>query len=117
MLERYERSRSERENGMILVYTTCPDTKEAMRLGARLLNEKLASAINFWPLQIMVRSGAGVENRLGAGVLIKTMEPRFADIESVIEESSSDEHPYAGAIDIRRFNRPYREWMTTVVRE
>ncbi|MEK7555048.1 MAG: divalent cation tolerance protein CutA [Patescibacteria group bacterium] len=101
---------------MVLIYTTCKDTKDAVRLGNEIMNRHLASAVNLWPIQMIMRVGTEVKNELGAGMLIKTMEPKIAEIEELIE-SQVGIMPYIGAIDIRRFNRAYREWMATVIKE
>ncbi len=80
------------------------------------MDARLAAGVDLWPIQTITRIGDAVESELGAGMLIKTMEPRIADIEALIE-SRTQGMPYIGAIDIRRFNRAYREWIATVVKE
>ena len=102
---------------MVLIYTTCPNTAEAVKLGGELLSGRLAAAVNLWPMQTMMRADGGVKSELEAGMFIKTTEPRITEIETIIEKHRTDKVPYIGAIDIRRFNRPYREWMITVVKE
>ena len=103
---------------MVLIYTTCKDTGSAVKMGMEILNERLASAVNLWPIQAITRvDGGEIKSELGAGMFIKTMEPRIADIEALIVKFQGTTRPYVGAIDIRRFNRSYREWMASVVKE
>lgn len=91
---------------------------EAVKMGTEILNERLASAVNLWPIQTIRRASDGaVVSELSAGMFIKTMEPKIADIETLITRFHKESLPYIGAIDIRRFNRSYREWMTSVVKE
>jgi periplasmic divalent cation tolerance protein len=104
---------------MVLIYTTCRDTKEAVKLGTMILKERLASCVNLWPIQSIYHGEEEGElrNELEAGLFIKTMEPKISEIEDFISKNHSYSVPYIGAIDIRRFNRPYREWMTTVIKQ
>ena len=101
---------------MILVYTTCKDVEEATRLGQLLVTKKLAACVNIWCIQTMYTNDDGkLANRLEAGLLIKTLEPRLAKIEEVVSENHSYSTPFIGAWDVRRLNRSYREWMRTVM--
>jgi len=104
---------------MVLIYTTCRDTKEAAKLGTMILKEKLASCVNLWPIQTIYHgeTPGELKNELEAVLMIKTMETRITDIEELISKNHSYAVPYIGAIDIRRFNRDYREWMTTVIKQ
>ncbi|MBI4034102.1 MAG: divalent-cation tolerance protein CutA [Candidatus Brennerbacteria bacterium] len=104
---------------MVIIYTTCRDTKEAAKLGTLILKERLASCVNLWPIQSIYHGDkeGELKNELEAALFIKTMEPKIAEIEEFISKNHSYSVPYIGAIDIRRFNRPYREWMTTVVKQ
>jgi periplasmic divalent cation tolerance protein len=101
---------------MVLIYTTCKDTAEAVKLGKLLLDGKLASCVNIWPIQTMYYWKGELKNHLEAGVFVKTLEHHIAEVEGLIERNHSYATPYIGAIEVRRFNRPYREWMTEVVK-
>ena len=101
---------------MILVYTTCKDVEEATRLGQLIIEKKLGSCVNIWRIQSMYMGDNGeLTNQLEAAVLIKTLEPKLPDIEEVVSENHSYATPFIGAWDVRRLNRPYREWMRTVM--
>ncbi len=88
-------------------------------MGTMILKERLASCINLWPMQSIYHgeSKGELKNELEATLIIKTMEPRIAEIEEFISKNHSYSVPYVGAIDIRRFNRPYRKWMTKVIKQ
>ena len=101
---------------MVLIYTTCKDTAEATKIGKILLDAKLASCVNIWPIQSMSYWEGKLVNQLEAGMFVKTLEHHIAEIEDLIGQYHSYAVPYVGAIQVRRFNRPYREWMTTVVK-
>ena len=102
---------------MVIIYSTFKNTEEAVKVGKILLDKKLASCVNIWPIQSMYYWEGKFENHLEAGMYVKTLEHHLAEIESLIEQNHSYAVPFIGAIDVRRFNRPYREWMTTVVKQ
>ena len=101
---------------MVLIYTTCKDTAEATKIGKVLLDAKLASCVNIWPIQSMSYWEGKLTNQLEAGVFIKTLEHHISEVEELIAQHHSYSVPYVGAIEVRRFNRPYREWMSSVVK-
>lgn len=88
-----------------------------MKIGKLILDNKLASCVNIWPVQSMYYWEGKFENHLEAAMLVKTLEPRLAEIEELIEKNHSYAIPYIGAIEMRRFNRAYREWMASVVKQ
>ncbi len=102
---------------MVIIYTTCKSTEEAVKIGKKILDEKLASCVNIWPIQSMYYWEGTLENHVEAGMFIKTLEHHLAEIETLIEKNHSYATPYIGAIEVRRFNRAYREWMTTVIKQ
>ncbi|MCR4328595.1 MAG: divalent-cation tolerance protein CutA [Patescibacteria group bacterium] len=101
---------------MVLIYTTCKNTEEAVKIGKIILDKKLASCVNIWPLQSMYYWQGRLENHLETGMLVKTLEHHLSEIESLIEANHSYATPYIGAIEVRRFNRAYREWMSSVIK-
>jgi periplasmic divalent cation tolerance protein len=102
---------------MVLIYTTCKNTEEAVQIGSELIKQKLAAAVNLWPIQNLKQVDGGVKSELHAALLIHTTEPRMQEIEDVITKHRHYTTPYVGAIDIRRFNRPYRQWMFSVIKQ
>ena len=102
---------------MVIIYTTFKDKEEAIKIGKLILDKKLASCVNLWPIQSMYYWKDEFQNHLEVGMYIKTLEHHIAEIEAIIEGNHSYATPFIGAMDIRRLNRPYREWMTAVVKQ
>ncbi len=102
---------------MVLVYTTCKNTEEAVKLGKFILDRKLASCVNLWPIQSMYYEKDVLQNHLETAMFIKTLESHLAEIEELIEQNHSYAIPFIGAIEVRRFNRKYREWMGTAIKQ
>ncbi len=102
---------------MVIIYSTFKDTTEATRIGKLILDKKLASCVNIWPIQSMYYWEGKFENHVEAGMYIKTLEHHLAEIEVLVEKNHSYATPFIGAIEVHRFNRPYREWMATVIKQ
>ncbi|PIR87608.1 MAG: hypothetical protein COU10_03755 [Candidatus Harrisonbacteria bacterium CG10_big_fil_rev_8_21_14_0_10_45_28] len=101
---------------MVLIYSTHQNTEEAVNLGHTLLKRKLAATVNIWPLQSMHMENGEVKSQLGAVLMIKTFESKIAEIEELVELNHEYAVPFVGAIEIRRFNRTFREWMGDIVK-
>lgn len=97
---------------MVLIYTTCKDTSEAVKLGNLLLREKLAACVNIWPMQSMYMDNGTLKNQTEAVLIIKTLEPKVAHVEELIEKNHTYSTPFIGSLSVHRLNRAYREWMT-----
>jgi len=102
---------------MVLIYTSCKNTEEAVTIGNDLLKQRLVAAVDLWPIQHMRQVDGGIKNELHTSMIVHTTEPRMQEIEDVITKHRSYTTPYVGAIDIRRFNRPYRQWMFFVIKQ
>ncbi len=102
---------------MVIIYSTFKNTEEAAKIGKLILDRKLASCVNIWPIQSMYYWEGKFENHVEAGMFIKTLEHHLAEIEVLVESNHSYATPFIGAIDVRRFNRPYREWMASVIKQ
>ena len=100
---------------MVFIYTTCRDVGEAKKLGKLILEKKLAACVNIMPIESIYQWEGGLKEDQEAALLIKTNEPKIADIESLILGSHSYSTPFVGAVDVHRLNREYREWMTQII--
>lgn len=100
---------------MVFVYTTCRDAAEAKKLGKLLVEKHLAACVNVTPIESVYEwKGKLVEDK-EAALLIKTNEPKVAEIEEFILKNHSYFVPLAAVIDVRRVNRDYKEWMSGVI--
>jgi len=101
---------------MVLIYTTHKNTEDAVKMGHLLLQRKLAAAVNIWPMQSMFLDNGEIKNQLEAVLFIKTSEPKISEIEALIEKNHEYAVPFVGAVEVRRFNRKYREWMGSIIK-
>ncbi len=96
---------------MVLIYTTCRDTAEAVKLGQLILDQKLAVCVNLWPIQSICVSETGLRSEREAALLIKTNENKLQAVEDLISKNHTYATPFVGAVNLHRLNRPYKEWM------
>ena len=101
---------------MVFIYTTCRDIAEAKNLGERIVKSRVAACVNIWPTETIYYNDHELHHESEAALLIKTNEPKVAEIESFSIKNHSYSTPFIGMVDVRRLNREYREWMTHVIR-
>ncbi len=101
---------------MVFIYTTCRDAAEAKKLGKMILEKHLAACVNIAPIESMYLWEDKLKEDKEAALLIKTHEPKVAEIEELLIANHSYSVPFVGVIEARRLNRSYREWMGTVIR-
>lgn len=100
---------------MVLIYTTCKDEGEAKKLGKLIIERHLASCVNIWPIGSIYFWEEKLTEDTEAVLLIKTSESKIAEIEQLLVENHVYATPFIGSIDVRRINREYKEWMSTVI--
>ncbi len=101
---------------MVFIYTTCRDAAEAKKLGKMVLEKHLAACVNIAPIESMYIWEGKLKEDNEAVLLIKTQEPKVAEIEELLIANHSYSVPFVGVIEAHRLNRAYREWMGTVIR-
>ncbi len=100
---------------MVLIYTTCRNAEEAKKIGTMLLEKHLAVCVNIWPITSLYSWQGKLKEDAEAALLIKTSEPKVADIEAVVLANHSYDVPFVGVVEVKRLNREYREWMSQVI--
>lgn len=100
---------------MVLIYTTCKDIDEAKKIGKLIIEKHLAACVNVWPIGSTYFWQDKLTEDNEAALLIKTNEPKIADIEEVLVKNHVYATPFIGSIDVKRLNREYKEWMSTVI--
>lgn len=100
---------------MVFIYSTCKDIEEARRIGRELVERKLASCVNFWPIQSIYFWEGQIQEGTEVALVIKTVEAHMQEIEDFVSKNHSYTNPFIGAFDVRRVNRAYKEWMMTQI--
>lgn len=100
---------------MVFIYSTCRDAEEARKLSKVFVEKKIAACVNMWPIESCYTWEGAMKCENEYALLIKTNESKIQDIEDIIHQNHSYSTPIVAAVDVKRINRPYREWMTGVV--
>jgi periplasmic divalent cation tolerance protein len=100
---------------MVLIYTTCKDTEQAKDLGRKILKARVAACVNVWPMESMYWNDSEIIEGTEAVLIIKTSEPKIAEIEEFLEKHHTYSIPFIGSINVHRINLKYREWMSSVL--
>lgn len=100
---------------MVIIYTTCKDTDEAKRIGKLIIEQRLAACVNVWPIGSTYFWKDELIEDTEAALLIKTSETKIHQVEEIMTQNHAYATPFIGSIDVRRINREYKEWMSTVI--
>lgn len=101
---------------MVFIYTTCRNAEQAKELGKRLVSAHAAACINFWPIESIYSSENMAKEDHETAMLIKTSEPKVADIEAFLVKHHEYTTPLVATVNVHRLNREYKEWMSQVIR-
>lgn len=100
---------------MIFVYTSCQNIEEAKRLAKMALDKKLAGDVDVWPIDSLSPGEGGIKEEKEVVILMKTSEAKLAEIENLILKNHTYKTPCIAAIDVRRVNREYKEWLVQCI--
>ena len=95
-----------------IVYITCKDEKEALKIGKVLVKERLAACVNIVPrIKSIYRwKGKIVEDKESI-LLVKTISSKVKKLIEKVEELHSYEVPCIEIIDINDGNKEYLKWI------
>ena len=96
----------------LLVLVTVPSQKEGVRIGKKLVEEKIAACVNIIPHLYSIYCWKGnVEEEGELLLLIKTMPDRLDDLIEKVEKIHSYDVPEILAIPTVRGNPDYIKWV------
>ena len=101
---------------MVFIYTTCKDVAQAKELGKKIIKARVAACVNVWPIESAYLWKGEFKEDNEAVLMIKTNEPKMADIEEFLRKNHTYSTPFIGGIRIDRINQEYREWATGIIK-
>lgn len=101
---------------MIFIHTTCRDIEEAQKLADLIVEKEVGACVDFWPISSCYNFEGEKICKTRAKLLITTFESKLDAITKLISEHHSYTIPLIAGVDVRRINRPYKEWMMEVIR-
>jgi len=96
---------------MVFIHTTCADDKEARKLGDLIIKKKMGACVDFWPTQACFNWKGSFKCVPQVMLLIATFEQKLEEVNELISKNHSYSIPMIAGVDVRRINRPYKEWM------
>ncbi len=101
---------------MIFVHTTCKDIEEAKKLSSLIIEKEVGACVDLWPISSYYNFGGKLVHKTRAKLLITTFESKLDAITKLISEHHSYVIPLIAGVDVKRVNRPYKEWMMEVIK-
>lgn len=99
---------------MKLIYFTLNNDDEARRIGRRLLKEKLANCVNFFPITCIYNYKDEITEEPEAVLIVKTREGKYDQIVKVIKDEI-DYDNFIGQLDVDKINSDFERWLKEVV--
>lgn len=100
---------------MVFIYTTCKNMDEAKRLGSLIIEKKIGACVDFWPISSCFNWKGSFKCIDQVMLLVTTFETKLEEINEVISENHIYSVPLIAGVDVRRVNRPYKEWMMETI--
>ena len=100
---------------MKIIYTTLNNKDEARKIGTKLLKNKLANCVNFFDITCIYNYEDEITEEPEVVLLIKTLEGKFSEIESVIK-SEIDYDNFIGELDVKQVNSNFEGWLCSIVK-
>ena len=100
---------------MTLVYITCKDEKEAVKISKHLLEKRLIACSNIFPVRSMYFWNGKMQNHKEIVILAKTTEKNYEKIKKEVSKIHSYDVPCILKIDAEA-NESYDEWVRKEVK-
>ena len=98
-----------------MVYITFPSRKEARRIAKIILDKKIASCCNIFPIESMYWWKGKIENSKEFVLIAKTLRRNLKQLEEIVKKEHPYTVPYIGVIDANA-NEEYFNWMKEVLK-
>lgn len=100
---------------MIIVYITCKDEKEAVKISKHLLNKKLIACSNMRPIRSMYFWNNKMQDEKEFAITAKTKEKNYEAIKEEVSKLHSYDNPCILKISAEA-NKSYSQWVNQEVR-
>lgn len=97
---------------ILWVYMTAPTLEEAKRLGAELVEQRLAACVNVTPGMTSLYWWEGaVQEESEVALVAKTQRARLADLERHVTASHPYDCPCMVALPVANGHAPFLDWI------
>lgn len=95
---------------MILIYVTCKDKKEAVKVSEHLLKKRLIACSNMFPIKSMYWWGKKIVNGNEVVMLAKTVNKNYEKIKREVKKLHSYDVPCILKFNVEA-NEEYEKWV------
>jgi len=96
----------------IAVFITAPNKEQASRLADLLVETRLAACVQILaPMESVYRWQGKVERQEEVLLIAKTINSKFAELETEVRALHSYETPEIVAVPLTALSEPYRQWL------
>jgi|TARA_Y100000310_G_scaffold284075_1_gene306542 periplasmic divalent cation tolerance protein len=100
---------------MILIYITCKDEQEAVKISKHLLNKKLIACSNIHPVRSMYWWNKKIADEKETVIIAKTLEKNYRKIKQEVQKLHSYDIPCILKINAEA-NETYDKWVNEEVK-
>lgn len=101
---------------MIFVYITCPNKKEAQKIGRVLIEKRLVGCLNIFPIDSLYRWQGKVVKDKEVVLMAKTLKKNFKKVEAVVKKIHPYQVPCICALPVIKVNQEYLNWLKKEIR-
>src|SRR5690606_31679785 len=106
------RGEGQRMTDAIVILVTAGSDEEAKRIGAALVERRLAACVNLvGPIRSIYRWDGEVRDDPEVLLVVKTTRERFAAVEQAVREMHSYDAPEVVAVGVEQGSLPYLDWI------
>jgi periplasmic divalent cation tolerance protein len=99
----------------ILVLSACPDEATAARIARDLVESGVAACVSFTPARATYRWEGQLVDQAQVVLLIKSVLPRYAQLEERLKSLHPDQVPEILALPVLTGSAGYLSWLQTVL--
>lgn len=100
---------------MNILYATLNNEQEARKIGMKLLSQKLANCVNFFPITCIYNYENEITEEPEVVLIIKTKENKYEDIKAIIKEEI-DYDNFIGEFKVNKINSDFEKWLNSIVK-
>ena len=95
---------------MTLIYITCKDEKEAVKISKHLLGKRLIACSNIFPIRSLYNWKGKIQDEKESAILAKTTGKNYTEIKKEVEKIHSYDVPCILKIDAEA-NEKFGKWV------